>query len=69
MPAAEQKITVRNIPYDFHPKKHTIYNSLQKLANENKLILKSSKNNVIVEFVSCVPEMTTKAVTRNDILF
>ena len=52
--------------FNRHPTKHTIYNSLQKLANENKLILKSSKNNAIIEFVSCVPKMTTEAVTRNN---
>ena len=65
MLAMEQTITVRNIPYDRHPMKITIYNSLQKLANENKLILKSSKKNAIIDFVSCVPEMTTRAVTIN----
>ena len=48
--------------------KHTIYNSPQKLANENKLILRSSKNNAIIEFVSCVPEMTTQVVTINNII-
>ena len=62
MPATEQKITVRNIPSDRHPMKCTIYNILQKLANENKIILRSSKNYSIVDFVSCVPETTTKAV-------
>ena len=46
--------------------KRTIYNSLQKLANENKRILKYSKKNAILDFESCVPEMTTKAVTRNN---
>ena len=48
--------------------KRTIYNSLQKPANENKLILKSSKNNAIIDFVSCVPEMTEKPVTINNII-
>ena len=48
--------------------KRTIYNIPQKLANENKLILKYSKNNAIVDFVSCVPEMTKKEVTRNNII-
>ena len=66
MPATEQKITVRNIPSDRHPMKCTIYNILQKLANENKRILKYSKKNAILDFESCVPEMTTKAVTRNN---
>ena len=61
----EKKITVSNIPYDRQPMKLTIYNSLQKLENENKHILKSSKNNAIIDFVSYVPEMTTKAVTGN----
>ena len=68
MPAMEQHITVINIPYDRHPMKFTIYDSLQKLAKENKLIIKSSKKNAILYFVSCVPEITTKSVTRNNII-
>ena len=68
IPEIKQKNTVKNIHYDRHPMKHTIYNSPQKLANENKLILKSSTNNAIIEFVSCVPKMTTEAVTRNNII-
>ena len=50
MPAMEQKNTFSNIPYDRHSMKRTIYNSLQKLANENKRILKYSKKNAILDF-------------------
>ena len=44
------------------------YNILHKLGNENKLILKSSEKNAIIDCVSCVPETTTKSVTRNNII-
>ena len=43
MPETEQQIIVINIPYDHQPMKCTIYNNFQKIANEDKLILKSSK--------------------------
>ena len=63
-----KKITVRNIPYDRYPLKRTIYNSLKKLSNKNRLILKYPKKNAIIDFVSIVPEITTKSVTRNNII-
>ena len=56
-----------NIPCDRHPMKRIINSAIKNLSSSNKLVLKSTKHNYIVDFISSVPEMTSKAVTRDNI--
>ena len=48
--------------------KRKITLELQKLSDSKKLKLKPTKKNGIIDFVSSVPEMASKAVTRNNII-
>ena len=36
--------------------------------NENRLVLTTTKMNAIIDFIASIPEITTKAVTRKNIL-
>ena len=63
----QNKVTVSNISCDRHPMKRIINSAMKNLSSSNKLVLKPTKHNAIVDFISSVPEMTSKAVTRDNI--
>ena len=67
MPALQKTITVSDIPIDLHPMKRLVSREIQKWTDQNRLKLKLTKKNAIIDFVSSVPEMTAKAVTRPNI--
>lgn len=51
-----------------HPLKNRITKSFKNLQEEGRLCLKSLKTAHLIDFISSVPEMTAKAVTRNNII-
>ena len=61
-------MTLSDIPMDEHPMKRTIFDGLNFLINDGRLKLKPTKKKSIIDFIASVPEMTSKAVTRNNIL-
>ena len=69
MPALQKTITVSDIPIDLHPMKRLVSREIQKWTDQNRLKLKLTKKNAIIDFVSSVPEMTVKAVTRPNITY
>ena len=64
----QDKVSVTDTPIERHPLKRAIYKELQKEHEVRELILKPTKKNGIIDFCSCVPEMTSKAANRNNIL-
>ena len=53
---------------EIHPMKKALHNVLKNSQNQNRLILKASKKNSIIDVISCVPQMITQAVTTNNII-
>ena len=45
-----------------------INSAIKNLSSSNKLVLKLTKHNAIVDFISSVLEMTSKAVIRDNII-
>ena len=68
MQKAQKTISVSDVCVDLHPLKRLVSNELQNLSDVGKLKLKPSKKNVIIDFVSSIPQMTAKSATRNGIL-
>ena len=64
----QKTISVSNIPVENHPLKNRISKSFKKLQEEGRLNLKSLKVAHFIDFISSVPKMTAKAVTRNNII-
>ena len=48
--------------------KKLIHQSLKDFMDSNRLKLKPTKKNAIIDFVASVPSMTAKAVTRDNVL-
>ena len=59
--------TVSNLPYQRHPMKCMIHNALRRLFYDKRLSLKPTKKNEIIDFISFVPAMTTKAAIYDNI--
>ena len=68
MQTLQRVISVSNVPIERHPMKKMIFNELKDLQNQQKLLLKPSKNNSIIDFIASVPGMTAKSVTRDNII-
>ena len=68
MHSLQGKVSVSDVSTDLHLMKRKITLELQKLSDNNKLKLKPTKKNGIIDFVSSVPEMASKEVTRNNII-
>jgi len=61
-------VTVSDIPICNHPLKRKIHNVIKQLVDDGKLYIKPTKKNALIDFVASAPEMTSKAVTRQNIL-
>ena len=68
MQTLQKVISVSNVPIERHPMKKMIFNELKDLQNQQKLLLKPSKKNSIIDFIASVPGMTAKSVTRDNII-
>ena len=56
------------MPIHRHPMKKLIHSALKGLMEKNRLVLKSTNNNAIIDFVASVPDMTSKVVTQDNVL-
>ena len=68
MQSLQKTISVSDIPIECHPMKQLIHNSFKDLSSEGKLKLKHTKQNSLIDFISCIPDMTTKAAARENIV-
>ena len=68
MQALQKLYTVSDVPLDRHPMKRMIDNQLKNLQDEGKLVLKPTKKNSLIDFIASVPAMTSKAITRDNII-
>ena len=64
----QKTVTVSNVPVENHLLKNRISKSFKNLQEEGRLNIKSLKVAHLIDFISSVPEMTAKAVTRNNII-
>ena len=62
----QKKYTVKHFEDDIHPMKRSVKSSFAQLYNQNKVCLKSSKKNSLVDFISSVPEIVTRAVSKEN---
>ena len=63
MQSLQQTYTCQNIPTNRHPMKRRVSEVFTKLKKEGRLILKSSKEHSLIDFVSSIPAMSSKAMT------
>ena len=68
MQSLQKKVSVSDVPIHRHPMKKLIHSALKGLMDENRLVLKPTKKNAIIDFVASVPDMTSKAVTRDNVI-
>ena len=64
----QRYVTVSDVPINNHPLKNRISKSFKNLQEEGRLCLKNLKIAHLIDFISSVPKMTAKAVTRNNII-
>ena len=57
-----------DVPSERHPMKNIITKAFAQLRSEGRLCLKTNKSRALIDFISSLPEMTAKAITRNSIL-
>ena len=67
MQRLQQVITVTDIPVDRHSMKRVISNAFYNEKTKGTLNLKPNKSKSLIDFVSSIPEMTAKAVTRENV--
>ena len=48
--------------------KQLIVKAFTQLRSEEHLFLKTNKSRAFIDFISLIPEMTAKAITRNNVL-
>ena len=56
------------MPAERHPMKQLIVKAFTQLRSEERLFLKTNKSRALIDFISSIPEMTAKAITRNNVL-
>ena len=64
IPLLQKSMSVTNVPMDNHPMKRFIANVFKDLQSKQKINLNQNKKDALIDFISCIPEMTTRAVTR-----
>ena len=64
----QKEVTITHTPHDHHKMKQIINNALKTLSSSNRLNLKPTKYNTIVDFISFISEMISKAVICNNII-
>jgi hypothetical protein len=64
----QKAMTVCETPPERHPLKKLMINHFSDLQTKGVLILSLTKRHALTDFISCLPDMTTKAVTRGNIL-
>jgi hypothetical protein len=63
-----QTVTVADLPADQSPLKRAIAAQFQALTAQGKLNLRPNKYKALIDFIACLPEMLTKACTRENIV-
>jgi hypothetical protein len=63
-----QTVTIADLPADQSPLKRAIAAQFQALTAEAKLNLRPNKYKALIDFIACLPEMLTKACTRENIV-
>ena len=63
-----KEVTLNNVPSERHPMKKSIKTEFHLLFSKNRLQLKYSKRNAIIDFVCSIPEISIRAMTRNNIV-
>ena len=63
MQKLQKTYTCQKIPADRHPMKRRVSETFAKLKKEGKLALKSSKEHSLIDFISSIPAMSSKATT------
>ena len=61
----QRYVTVSDIPVDNCHLKDKVSKAFKNLQEDEKLNLKSLKISHLIDFISTIPKMTPKAVTRN----
>ena len=56
--------TVSDIPVEQHPMKRLLLHTFHKLSQTKKICLKSNKQKALVDFLSTLPEIATRACTK-----
>ena len=60
--------SLENVPTERHPMKLLITAAFARLAKEGRLVLKPTKSKALIDFISCQPQVSTKALTRDNIM-
>ena len=68
MKQLQYTFSLSDVPSEKHPMKNIITKAFEKLRKEGRLCLKTNKSRALIDFISSLPEMTAKAITRNTIL-
>ena len=66
MHSLQKNVTVSDLASYTHPMKKIISQGLKSL--NDKVQLKTTKKNALIDFISSLPEMTSKAVTRKNVI-
>ena len=61
-------LTLHDVPAERHPIKNVVTKVFTTLRSEGHLFLKKNKSRALIDFIASHPEMTAKAVTRNNVL-
>ena len=64
----QKEVTVSNKTYQTHPMNRKVAAAFESLHHEKRLLLKPSKKKALIDFISCLPQMITKAVTHSNVV-
>ena len=68
MHGLQSRITHVDTPFKSHPMKQKITKAFDQLSSNNQLRLVGKKRSALIDFVSGLPQMVTKAVTYPNII-